>query len=263
MALDIRDATPADYDAYVGLFPELAVDDPIPSRERWVAELLPRTLVAASDGAVVGYLLLEILADTGYVRNLVTAPAYRRGGVGAALMAAARARFVAGELAEWCLNVKPDNVAAIALYERCGLARSFRSTVVRFPRELALPAPAPDLALAPIAPADDRALEGRFGLLAGQLTNARARSQRRTFALRRGADTVGVCVFSEAHHGAYPLRVASPELGVAFVALLRPLLVAGAPYLQTTADGDEPLVAAYLAAGARRQLEIVHMAGRL
>jgi hypothetical protein len=33
----IRDTTADDYDAYVRLFPELAVDDPIPSRARFAA----------------------------------------------------------------------------------------------------------------------------------------------------------------------------------------------------------------------------------
>jgi ribosomal protein S18 acetylase RimI-like enzyme len=120
--VETRSATVDDYDAYVALFAALGVDEPVPSRERFAADIVARMLIACDGGEAVGYALLEHLAEVGYVRNLVSSPAHRRRGIGRALMVAMRERFVARGARAWCLNVKPDNLPAIALYRECGLA---------------------------------------------------------------------------------------------------------------------------------------------
>ena len=259
----IRPATVDDYDGYARLFPHLGVDDPLPSRARFADELVDRVLVATLDGTVVGYALVEVLADTGYVRNVVTDPAHRRRGIGRALMEAMRARFVAAGATTWCLNVKPDNTAAIALYRDCGLLPAYRSVALRIPSGAPLPAPPPDLELAPVTPDDDAVVEAAFGLLRGQLASARARPSRRVLLLRRAGEILGVGVFSSSIPGAFPFRVVDPALGSGFAALLRRLAPAGAPYLQLGVEDDEALAAALLAAGAYVQLEILHLRGPL
>jgi ribosomal protein S18 acetylase RimI-like enzyme len=275
----VRAATVADYDAYARLMPMLEVDDPVPSRERFV-DFVARTVIADVAGVVVGYALMEQLADTGYVRNVVTDPAWRQRGVGLALMAALRARFVAAGATAWCLNVKPDNAAAIALYTRCGLAAAYQSSVLRFPRELELATPPPDLATAPLPADDDDAVEARFRLLRGQLASARARRSVRVLGLYRYSATlrvaageagacdrvaalVGVGSFNPAIPGAFPFRLARPELGPAFVALLRPHAPATAAYVQVGVEDDDALHAALEAAGGRCHLFIQHMRGAL
>lgn len=45
----VRDTTPADYDPYVERARELRVDDPVPSRERFAADLRPRMMIAEDD----------------------------------------------------------------------------------------------------------------------------------------------------------------------------------------------------------------------
>jgi GNAT superfamily N-acetyltransferase len=168
----IRAATEADYEAYARLCPELGVDDPLASRELFKAELLPRMIVATDGYAVVGYALSDQLADTGYVRSVVTDPGLRRRGVGVALMEALRAAFVAAGETAWRLNVRPDNEPAIRLWQRCGMVEAYRACVLRVPAT-ALLEPLPDMALAPLVAADYAELEPRFGLPRGQLAHAR------------------------------------------------------------------------------------------
>lgn len=157
--IDIRDAEPGDYDAYARLLPELGTGDPVPSRERF-ADLCDRMLVATGDGAVVGYALFELLADVGYVRNLVSDRARRREGIGAALLEAMRARFVAAGARTWCLNVRPGNHAAIALYRRFGFTAAYGSYMLRVPRHAAV-APVAGLVYDPITPEEEPGRGGR------------------------------------------------------------------------------------------------------
>jgi GNAT superfamily N-acetyltransferase len=262
--VNVRAAVDADYDAYARLFPELGVDDPLPSRERFIADLLARMLVAVEGDEVVGYSLLEILSDTGYVRNIVTALRARRRGVGAALMAAMRARFVAAGATMWCLNVKPDNAAAIALYRGCGLAPAYHSAALRVPAQVPLASP-PDIELVPLPAEADSVIEPRFRLLRGQLASARARpsKSRHVVQLRRGNETLGVGVFSAAIPGAFPFRLVEPALAGAFIAHLRTLAPPDAAFVQVGIEDDDALRAALLALGAYVQLEILHMRGML
>jgi GNAT superfamily N-acetyltransferase len=259
----VRAAVAADYDAYVPLFAELGVDDPIPSRERFASELIHRMVVATVDGTVVGYALYELLADTGYIRNLVSAFTHRRRGIGAALMESLRARFTAAGATQWCLNVKPDNLAAIALYTRCGLTRAYASCALRLPSSVELPAPPPDLALVPVLPSDDATVEPTFRLLRGQLASSRAKAGRELLQLRRGAELLGLAVFSPSIPGAFPFQLLDPTLAAPFLALLRPHVPAGAPHLQVSIEHDDALRAAVLALGAHVHLEIEHMRGPL
>lgn len=259
--MQIRDAFADDYDAYARLFLELGVDDPVPPRERFAAEIAPRALVACAGEAVVGYAVFDVYADSAHVRNLVSDPAWRRRGVGAAIMQEVRARCSAAGVATWELNVKPDNVAARALYARLGMREVYRTHVLRVPRELALPAPPPELSVDDLRADEDAAVEARFGLLRGQLATARPRSGRRVLALRRAPEVVGVGVLATVIPGSFPFRCAAPELGVPFAALLRPLVAAAAPCLQVGVEGDEPLAAAITAAGAETRMVNLHLRG--
>lgn len=261
--MEVRLATAHDHDAFARLMPELGVDDPLPTRERFAADLCARTLVAAQDGAVVGYALFEVLADAGYIRNLVSDPARRRQGIGVALMETMRRRFVAAGARTWCLNVKPDNDAAVALYRRFGLEPAYHSYVMRLPSSAPRAAAVADLALSPIAPEDDAAVEMTTGLLRGQLASARGKQGRMLLQLRRREEIVGVAVFDPSFPGAFPFRVIEPELGPATLELLRALAPAGSPYVQVGIEDDPPLRDVLLVHGAQMHLEILHMRGRL
>lgn len=258
----IRAATEADYDAYSRLFPELRVDDSPASREHFMAELRPRMIVSTDGDAVVGYALSDQLADTGYVRNVVTDPWARGRGHGIALMEALRAAFLAAGATAWRLNVKPDNTAAIRLYTRCGMTEAYRASVLRVPASVALE-PSPDLALAPLVAADDAALEARFGLPSGQLAHARARPSRRVVKLVHGGQVAGIGVFAPSIPGAFPFHLTEPALAATFLACLRRLCAPEAPFVQVVVEADPQLRDAVLALGACVHLETSHMHGTL
>jgi ribosomal protein S18 acetylase RimI-like enzyme len=261
-AVAIRPARAEDHAAYVRLFAELGVDDPPAAPERFVREQIPRMVVAERGGVVVGYGLYEVLATSGYIRNIATAPAARRTGVGRALMAAMRDRFRTVGATTWRLNVKADNAAAIALYEGFGMRVEYRSTVLRFATDAAMSA-APGLMLCEVRADDDASAEPRFGLLAGQLASARAKSGRSILGLRRAGELVGIAVFMPAVPGAFPFRTVEPELGPPFVSLLRPLAAPGKPWIQVTPEGDDALVSALASSGATIALELLHLSSPL
>lgn len=260
--MEIRPARPADYDAYARLFGELGVDEAVPARDRFIADLAGRMFVA-DDGEVVGYVLYEVLDGTGYVRNIVSDPARRRGGIGRALMEAARTRFLAARATCWCLNVKESNHAALGLYRAFGMTTQYRTTVLRFAPSVVLPAPDPALALVPVPPASDAIVERMFSLIAGQLASARAKPGRMVLQLVGGDEVLGVGVFMPAVPGSFPFRLRSPEHAATFVSLLRAHTPTDARFLQVSAEGDAALVAAARALGAYVHLELLHMHGAL
>jgi len=77
-------------------------------------------LVAELDGVVAGYLMAWRVVDQLHVLNLAVAPACRRRGVAAALLAAALAEARRLDLGEVTLEVRPSNAAALALYRAFG-----------------------------------------------------------------------------------------------------------------------------------------------
>jgi ribosomal-protein-alanine N-acetyltransferase len=261
--VEIREGTADDYEDYVRLVPELGVDDPIATREHFASELVARTLIAVEEGRVVGYATFEILAEAGYVRNLVSDPGQRRRGVGLALMEEMGRRFGAVGAREWRLNVFPKNVPAVALYERCGMRIEYRTFILRVGAEVELEAAPLELAIAPVEAIDDAVVEERFGLLRGQLASARSRPSRRVMQLQRKGALAGVAVFSTSIPGAFPFRTVEPAIGPAFVSLLRPLAPEGARFVQLGVEADAALRDVLLARGARLHYEIAHMRGAL
>lgn len=257
----IRDATADDYDAYVRLMPELRVADPIPSRTRFVDEMLARVVVA-EEGGIVGYLLLEHMAGVGYIRNIVSDPSRRRTGIGVALMTAARARFIAAGATTWCLNVKQDNEAAIGLYERFAMRPAHRSTILRLPSTVALPPT--DLVLAPLPADRDAIVEPLLHLLPGQLASARARPSRYALALWRDDEVLGACVYMPSMPGAFPFRLRAPEHAAGFIALLRAFVpIPDATFMQVGVEDDDALDAEVRRLGAYVHLELLHLRGAL
>ncbi len=96
-------------------------------------------LVAETDGKVVGYLGVSILAGEGYITNVAVTEAARRKKVGTKLLEqlfslcrAENAEFVS-------LEVRASNTAAIALYRKTGFELAGeRRDFYRFPTENAL-----------------------------------------------------------------------------------------------------------------------------
>lgn len=111
--------------------PVLALEDAL-FDDAWTAEMFwdelahydTRTYLVAVDGDdVVGYAGLAAMPDEAYVQTIAVAPTHQRKGLGATLLQALLDDATARGLARVGLEVRIDNAAAIAMYERFGFAR--------------------------------------------------------------------------------------------------------------------------------------------
>ena len=116
----LRAARSADLDALCALEAQAAA---LPWSRAQLRESLDRhLLVVAQDGSrIVGYAALRQVLDEAELLNLMVATAYRRRGLGRALI---RAGVAALDGARWLhLEVRAGNAAAQALYDDLGFAR--------------------------------------------------------------------------------------------------------------------------------------------
>ena len=86
-----------------------------------------RCAVIATDGsAVTGYAVLRVVGGTAELHRMAVAPWRRRARVGSTLLDAVLSTAWGCGCTEVLLEVRADNVAALALYERCGFAELTR-----------------------------------------------------------------------------------------------------------------------------------------
>jgi ribosomal protein S18 acetylase RimI-like enzyme len=260
--LTLRSARPEDHEAVARLFVELGTGDAPPSRERFEREMLAGTVVAEARGRVVGYAYAQALKTMGYVRHVVAAPELRRAGVGRALMREQARRLRAMGCTSWCLNVKPDNVPALRLYESLGMKLAWRSHALRFPWGLLAGVEPAKVELRPPALSEEHALEAAFRMPSGQLSQTRALPNRVVLSAWDAGNPVGVACFDPNFPGAFPFH--ARDLGVTRVLVDECARHApGAPFMQVVVDGHEALARQLLAAGATLRLETVHYQGPL
>ncbi|MCU0699217.1 MAG: GNAT family N-acetyltransferase [Myxococcaceae bacterium] len=258
----IRPARDDDYHAFTTLFPELRVDDPVPTREKWVAELVPSTLVVEAEGAVVAYAWYQAFSTEGIVRHVVVSPAAQGRGVGRALLLEVARALRAKGLGRWALNVKPDNAPALSLYRKLGFVEAFRSVALRFEWTLVDGLPRPE-ALEPFEPvaADDALVEVEQRLPRGSLALHRAIAGRVLRGVRREGRVVGAAVFVSSFPGAYPFRADDLAVARSLLEALRP--VASSPVMNVVVEGQPALAEGLVALGAAVRLDILHLEGPL
>jgi GNAT superfamily N-acetyltransferase len=257
----IRPASGGDYAAFASLFPELEVDDPVPPSQVWESVMAPCTRVAVAGEDVIAYCLFQEYEDTGYVRHLVVAPRARRRGVGRALL-----RDVAGRLRRngkgfWRLNVKPDNHAALALYQGLGMSVQYPATSLRLPWTALESIPSGQAVARELAPARDSILEGLFDLPRGQLAYARSQGRLLLEAVSDQRPT-GVAVFDASYPGAFPFRVVETDAVAPLLIAIR-ARVPEHEVVNLVAEDDPRLSAMLIAAGAAVRDEILHLKGQL
>lgn len=94
--------------------------------EQAITELLSqdmnRLLIAIKEEKVVGYCLYQQLFEQAEIFRIATHPDYQRQGIAAQLLEALFAALTAQGGESLLLEVRADNVPAIALYERYGFA---------------------------------------------------------------------------------------------------------------------------------------------
>jgi ribosomal-protein-alanine N-acetyltransferase len=83
----------------------------------WVARL-ERQL--GNDKTLAGYVVGRLVADELHINNMAVRDAYRRNGIGSALLSRLLAAARGYQAARAFLEVRAGNAAAQALYERCG-----------------------------------------------------------------------------------------------------------------------------------------------
>lgn len=259
----VRRAASEDYPGFARLFPELLVDDPVPGPGVWASTFVPSTWVAARGAEVLGYCYCQKYAASGYVRNVVVAPQARQAGVGRALMQATADELRAHGKSSWCLNVKPDNEAALALYRSVGLQPKYRACSFRFSWTALGALPAGAAPVQALGPERDAALEALFDLPGGQLASARAIGRILLEAVTTDrAAPLGLAVFDPKFPGAFPFRVTSLDAVAPLLQAMRQHVPAD-DYVNLVAEDDERLMALLASVGADPRHQIVHLAGAL
>lgn len=119
--MTVRPATAAD----VG---SIAVVESRCTAAPWTPEMVAGTLaqptirafVACEDDIVVGHVLASAVDGAGEIVLVAVDPAFRRRGIGHALLSAAEAAWKAASVTEAFLEVRADNAAAMGLYAQRG-----------------------------------------------------------------------------------------------------------------------------------------------
>ncbi|WP_437786919.1 N-acetyltransferase family protein [Sorangium sp. So ce1097] len=264
-----RPATAADYEHFARLFVELDTGNPVLPRDRWESALARDTLFFERDGEVVAYAYVQPLRGVGYVRHVVVAPSHRGRGVGGAVMRAVAAHLRGRGCARWCLNVKPDNTAAVRLYRGLGMEHAYVMTTFQLAWDAVarLPRPFHRVAARPAQPSDDVALEAAFSMPSGQIAEARGRGGLVLLCLvdpaAPDAAPLGFTSFDPFLPGAFPFRVAAPELAAPLLDAVRPHAPRAPEALLVTVEDDDTLVALLRDAGATVQLVGAHFRGEI
>lgn len=275
----VRGAQGADHAAFVALFPELGVDDPILDAERFGREVLPNAVVAIRDGdggagaggETVGFGSYRILGTAAHVVHVITSPTARREGVGTAIMRAIGERVAAAGCTDWYLNTLPTNEPAKALYASLGFTPSFLSQALKVPWSAidahAHPPPS-TIVVRAFEPSEEHAIETACSLIEGQLATARSLAGRilRVLVEREdsGSETIaGVGCFDPTFPGVNPFRVARADLALPMLAALRPHARAGDDLVHVVVENRTDVADALLAVGATLRLTTLRMSASL
>ncbi len=257
-------ASPGDYAAFARLFPELAVPEGTPSATNFATTIVPDAIVLRHGDAVVGYACARPRGDRLHVVHVIADPEYRRRGVGRALMAAVAERARAAGFQRWWLNVKPENLAARALYERWGMKVVLASVSMRIGWSDVERIPStPGVFARTLAPADDERFEDSFALCRGEVSSFRATEGRILVGAEDAGGPAGVAAFDPNLPGASPFRVRSPEHARGLLEGIRSHAAPGQDHVRVFVEGDPALEAALARAGAAPAMRALRMEGQI
>lgn len=255
----IRAATADDYDAYVSLFNELGIPDPVPTRERFVEAQVPVMRVAVDGAAVVGYVTWRPYGKLVHVVQLAVDPERRGQRIGEQLLEHVRGEARSAGCERWYLNVKRDNPPAHRLYERVGLRLELEAHAMRLAWDKA---PRVSVKGGLADPAEDAAIAAHFGLPVERLTTFRERGGFQLVVVR-DPDVVAFAVYAPAFPGAAVFCADRPELAPALLEAMRACADPRYDYVRVTVEGNPPLAEAVLALGAELTFEILRLSSPL
>lgn len=268
MTIATRAAVAADYEAFVKLFGELGIPDPVADRDYYLAKLMPEMVIAHDGPTVVGYATWRTYGATAHVPNVSVDPAWRGCRVGQVLLERIRELAKAAGCTRWYLNVKTDNTPAIRLYERCGFVTDKESWVLSIAWRDALALPFdPGLANAVVRPEDDAELAARFGLEPARVPVLRARSDATVLVAVHAPDgggPVAFAAFDTSFPGAYPFKTLRPDLaGNLMRACHAYAELDRHDSIRLTVESDRPLYDALVAGGATLLFALLQLASPL
>ena len=125
--MEIRPARPGDIPAVAALEAETFPDGASAAFLERMRSEGGAVLAAAEGETLTGYAWYQLVLDEAYVGNVAVAEAFRRCGVGEALVRAMLDNAKNRGAAFLTMEVRQSNLAARRLYERCG----FRTVAVR------------------------------------------------------------------------------------------------------------------------------------
>ncbi len=259
----IREAGNGDHADFVRYFAELLTSDRPASVERWVADLMPHTFFLEEEGRKVGYAFVEVFGDLGFIRHVVVDPSARGRGVGRALMNVIAERLRKARCKRWELNVKPDNLPAMRLYESVGMKEQHASSVVRIDWTDALRMQFDaTLAGCDVDPAEDDDIERDMQLPDGKLLRLREMTGQLLVQLvdMRG-NRFGFARFDAEFPGAFPFRVTSPRYAGDLLRALHVHRSQQLDWVQLVIEDGADTTQALIEAGARPVFDILHLAG--
>ena len=255
----IRAATADDYDAYVSLFNELGIPDPVPTRERFVEAQVPVMRVAVDGAAVVGYVTWRPYGKLVHVVQLAVDRERRGQRIGEQLLEHVRGEARGAGCERWYLNVKRDNPPAHRLYERVGLRLELEAHAMRLAWDKA---PRVSVKGGLADRAEDAAIAAHFGLPVERLTTFRERGGFQLVVVR-DPDVVAFAAYAPAFPGAAVFCADRPELAPALLEAMRAYADPRYDYVRVTVEGNPPLAEAVLALGAELTFEILRLSSPL
>jgi GNAT superfamily N-acetyltransferase len=266
MAFVARDARTEDYADFARMFLELRVPDPTPSAEKYDAQIRPHAFFLWEGETPVAYAFWQPLGEVARVIHVCVDASAQGRGVGSALMREIAARAKRAGCAQWMLNVKPENVPAIRLYQRHGLKEVSRgrsmeiawSDVERLPRGGAEEETVPFL----VTPEDDARVEGATALFAGQIAALRAGGGRVLIGLRRGEEIVAFAAFDPSFPGAMPFTAEKAWIARRLLDAMKPYALAEHAKVRFFA-GSEDVWRGAESAGGTVALETMRMEGEI
>jgi GNAT superfamily N-acetyltransferase len=260
MALVLRPATPDDHALFARFFLAFDLPDPIPDLAWWTRQCR-HACFAEEDGKAVGYGLACKMEGRAYVMHCAVEASARGRGVGRAVMEALAKRLLDEGCTEWTLNVMEGNEPAIALYRGLGMVVAHKAVSLSIPWSCVDAMPRGTGVAEAFEPAEDRAVEDRFGIDAGRISLQRTFEGRTLLRLRRGRDVVGVISFDPAFPGTPLLR--APSLGDACTLFDAVRAHARHDYFRLLIEADDALADSLMTAGATLVRSLLHMVGTI
>jgi ribosomal protein S18 acetylase RimI-like enzyme len=266
--ITIRQALADDYVHFAALYPDLHTPDPVPDYTTWCGDLMGRSLLVEYQGAACGYCILQTLSQSVYIRQLVIAQPYRRKGLARATLDYVKSRAKSEGKTEWELNVDPQNLAAVKLYEAVGMTLHYRTTAVRFGWEIldALAALPGDVLVREHIAAEDAHVERALGITPGLLSGERARPGRRIFSATHQSSVVAAAAFNAEFPGAFPFRIhrdAPTGTAVTVLLELRKYRSTKHNYMQAVVEDNDAVAQQLVGLGAMVVMDIRRYAGSL